>query len=200
MRFENFLNGQQYIFYFAFSSRGFGSLRLSPLADSAVLFQTVYHEYSGKIFIVFFGVAAVSCFLVFIYVGICISREFNYLNKAVSIKGFWRRWQVSLNSWFQDYVYILLGGKICHVYTSGSMDFGFSFSRRSLLILAILYHFIQLFLPAPHLEFIFLTCLAGVPDLLIGIGFVNFLTPVKSNHLHETTQHSGKYIWTLFEE
>jgi hypothetical protein len=32
-----------------------------------VLFQTVCHEKSGKIFIILFGVAAVSCLLVFIY-------------------------------------------------------------------------------------------------------------------------------------
>ena len=29
---------------------------------------------------------------------------------SASIKEFWKRWHISLSSWFQDYVYIPLGG------------------------------------------------------------------------------------------
>lgn len=29
---------------------------------------------------------------------------------AVSISDFWRRWHISLTSWFRDYIYIPLGG------------------------------------------------------------------------------------------
>jgi len=32
---------------------------------------------------------------------------------AVSIKDFWRRWHISLSTWFRDYVYIPLGGNRC---------------------------------------------------------------------------------------
>ncbi len=32
---------------------------------------------------------------------------------ATSIKDFWRRWHISLSSWFRDYVYIPLGGSRC---------------------------------------------------------------------------------------
>lgn len=32
---------------------------------------------------------------------------------ATSIKDFWRRWHISLSSWFRDYVYIPLGGSHC---------------------------------------------------------------------------------------
>lgn len=36
--------------------------------------------------------------------------NFNHPFSAVSIKDFWRRWHISLSSWFRDYVYIPLGG------------------------------------------------------------------------------------------
>ncbi len=37
-------------------------------------------------------------------------RNFNYPYTAQSITDFWRRWHISLSSWFRDYVYIPLGG------------------------------------------------------------------------------------------
>ncbi len=36
--------------------------------------------------------------------------NFNYPYIAKSISDFWRRWHISLSSWFRDYVYIPLGG------------------------------------------------------------------------------------------
>ena len=36
--------------------------------------------------------------------------NFNYPLIASSITDFWRRWHISLSSWFKDYVYIPLGG------------------------------------------------------------------------------------------
>lgn len=36
--------------------------------------------------------------------------NFNYPYISRSIKEFWRRWHISLSSWFRDYVYIPLGG------------------------------------------------------------------------------------------
>ena len=36
--------------------------------------------------------------------------NFNYPYMAKSITDFWRRWHISLSSWFRDYVYIPLGG------------------------------------------------------------------------------------------
>lgn len=37
-------------------------------------------------------------------------RNFNFPYLADSVKDFWRRWHISLSSWFRDYVYIPLGG------------------------------------------------------------------------------------------
>jgi alginate O-acetyltransferase complex protein AlgI len=42
--------------------------------------------------------------------GFHFKENFNYPYSAVSIKDFWRRWHISLSSWFKEYVYIPLGG------------------------------------------------------------------------------------------
>ena len=39
--------------------------------------------------------------------------NFNYPYIARSITDFWRRWHISLSTWFRDYVYIPLGGNRC---------------------------------------------------------------------------------------
>ena len=39
--------------------------------------------------------------------------NFNYPYISKSITEFWRRWHMSLSSWFKDYVYIPLGGSRC---------------------------------------------------------------------------------------
>ena len=42
--------------------------------------------------------------------GFHFMENFNYPYIAKSITDFWRRWHISLSSWFKDYVYIPLGG------------------------------------------------------------------------------------------
>jgi alginate O-acetyltransferase complex protein AlgI len=42
--------------------------------------------------------------------GFSFLENFNYPYIAKSITDFWRRWHISLSSWFKDYVYIPLGG------------------------------------------------------------------------------------------
>ena len=42
--------------------------------------------------------------------GFRFRENFNYPYSAVSIQDFWRRWHISLSSWFRDYLYIPLGG------------------------------------------------------------------------------------------
>jgi len=39
--------------------------------------------------------------------------NFNFPYVAQSIKDFWRRWHISLSTWFRDYLYIPLGGNRC---------------------------------------------------------------------------------------
>lgn len=42
--------------------------------------------------------------------GFDFAENFNYPYMAKSVTDFWRRWHISLSSWFRDYVYIPLGG------------------------------------------------------------------------------------------
>ena len=45
--------------------------------------------------------------------GFKFPENFNYPYISSSITEFWRRWHISLSSWFRDYVYIPLGGNRC---------------------------------------------------------------------------------------
>ena len=48
--------------------------------------------------------------------GFHFNENFNYPYTSKTISEFWRRWHISLSSWFRDYVYIPLGGNRKHVY------------------------------------------------------------------------------------
>lgn len=43
-------------------------------------------------------------------IGFEFKENFNYPYISRSITEFWRRWHISLGTWFRDYVYIPLGG------------------------------------------------------------------------------------------
>lgn len=45
--------------------------------------------------------------------GFKLMQNFNHPYFALNIQDFWRRWHISLSSWFRDYVYIPLGGSRC---------------------------------------------------------------------------------------
>lgn len=80
---------------------------------------------SGDVSVLFYWLYAV-CFMLQIYFdfsgysdmaiglgkmfGFTFMENFNYPYMADSITDFWRRWHISLGSWFRDYVYIPLGG------------------------------------------------------------------------------------------
>jgi alginate O-acetyltransferase complex protein AlgI len=61
----------------------------------------IYCDFSGYTDI------AIGCARLF---GLNMTRNFAYPYFATNIKDFWRRWHISLSSWFRDYVYVSLGG------------------------------------------------------------------------------------------
>ena len=50
--------------------------------------------------------------------GIDLMQNFNRPYIAESIQDFWRRWHISLSTWFKDYIYIPLGGSRCSRWVS----------------------------------------------------------------------------------
>lgn len=47
------------------------------------------------------------------FFGLELPENFNYPYLAQSVGEYWRRWHISLSSWFRDYLYIPLGGSRC---------------------------------------------------------------------------------------
>ena len=75
---------------------------------ATVLFAVqIYCDFSGYTDIAI-GVARM--------MGIKLKDNFNQPYLAVNIRDFWRRWHISLTSWFTDYVYIPLGGSRCKLW------------------------------------------------------------------------------------
>lgn len=75
------------------------------LAMGVLLFAfQIYGDFSG------YSDMAIGCARLF---GIDLTRNFNYPYFARTIPDFWRRWHISLTTWFRDYVYIPLGGNRC---------------------------------------------------------------------------------------
>lgn len=74
----------------------------STLALGAVLFAfQIYGDFSG------YSDMAIGTARLF---GIDLMRNFNYPYFSRDIAEFWRRWHISLTTWFRDYIYIPLGG------------------------------------------------------------------------------------------
>lgn len=75
------------------------------LIVAAVLFTfQIYGDFSG------YSDIAIGSAKLF---GIRLMRNFNYPYFSRDIAEFWRRWHISLTTWFRDYIYIPLGGSRC---------------------------------------------------------------------------------------
>lgn len=84
----------------AYASPGGVSPALLAAGTLAFAFQ-IYCDFSG------YSDIAAGCGRLF---GIELMRNFALPYFSVSVTEFWRRWHVSMSTWFRDYVYIPLGG------------------------------------------------------------------------------------------
>lgn len=66
-------------------------------------------SYSFQIYFDFSGYSDMAIGLGRVF-GIRFPKNFNYPYSALSFQDFWRRWHISLSTWFRDYLYIPLGG------------------------------------------------------------------------------------------
>ncbi|MBD9196100.1 MAG: MBOAT family protein [Clostridiales bacterium] len=79
-------------------------------AETSVLFTWLYAAaYILHLYFDFSGYSDMAIGLGRIF-GFYFPENFNYPYISASITEFWRRWHMSLGSWFRDYVYIPLGG------------------------------------------------------------------------------------------
>ena len=67
----------------------------------------IYFDFSG------YSDIAIGCARLF---GIKLTKNFSYPYFSRNISEFWRRWHISLMTWFRDYIYVPLGGSHCSTY------------------------------------------------------------------------------------
>lgn len=92
----------------AFAGHESASGAILAVATLAFTFQ-IYCDFSG-----YSDMAAGMARLM----GIQLQRNFAYPYFATSLNEFWRRWHISLSTWFRDYVFIPLGGSRLGEYTT----------------------------------------------------------------------------------
>lgn len=85
---------------YALESSGTLSVGLAWLGAISYMLQ-IYYDFGG------YSDMAIGLGKMF---GFHFNENFNYPYIAKSVSDFWRRWHISLGTWFRDYVYIPLGG------------------------------------------------------------------------------------------
>jgi len=84
---------------------GYATLPSGSLFLLGVLFtMQIYCDFSG------YSDIAIGCARLF---GFDLMRNFHFPYFSRSIPEFWRRWHISLTTWFRDYIYFPLGGSRC---------------------------------------------------------------------------------------
>lgn len=90
----------------------FGVIADTVFNSNSIMFETSWVgaiAYTLQIYYDFSGYSDMAIGLGSIF-GFHFGENFNYPYISKSITEFWRRWHISLSTWFRDYVYIPLGG------------------------------------------------------------------------------------------
>ena len=87
---------------------------MRPIADESGIFGA-WLGILGYAFQIYFDFSAYSDMAIGLgrIFGFEFIENFNYPYISKSVSEFWRRWHISLSTWFRDYVYIPLGGNRC---------------------------------------------------------------------------------------
>ena len=102
------------------------------LADNlSVLYSSICGHPQMSVFTSWLGILAYTMQLYFDFsgysdmaiglgkmLGFDFNKNFDYPYISTSVSEFWRRWHISLGSWFRDYIYIPLGGSRCSKWKS----------------------------------------------------------------------------------
>jgi len=81
-----------------------------PRLESGGSLAIAFGMYSWQLYFDFFGYSSIAMGTALLF-GVRLDRNFNTPYRAASLKEFWRRWHISLSSWFRDYIYMPLGGR-----------------------------------------------------------------------------------------
>ncbi len=88
------------------------TLREMPEGSGIITAWVGIIAYAFQIYFDFSGYSDMACGLGKMF-GFEFMKNFDYPYISKSITEFWRRWHISLSTWFRDYVYIPLGGNRC---------------------------------------------------------------------------------------
>lgn len=81
--------------------------RQTAILGMVCYFLQIYYDFSG------YSDIAIGIAKLF---GFEFKENFNYPYTATSLAEFWRRWHISLGTWFRNYIYIPLGGNRKNIY------------------------------------------------------------------------------------
>jgi len=117
--------------------------------------------------------------------GIELLKNFNYPYFSRDIAEFWRRWHISLSSWFRDYLYIPLGGSRGSIWTK----------IRNVIIIFL----VSGFWHGANWTFVvwgFINALFIMPSILINTNRDN-LNMVAEGKILPSLKEFGQIIWTF---
>lgn len=105
-------------FCIGFTKKVFLANQMAKVADTIFSYEWALHpiyawigvfSYTLNIYLDFSSYSDMAIGIANIF-GFHFKENFNYPYISTSIQEFWRRWHISLSSWFKDYIYIPLGG------------------------------------------------------------------------------------------
>ncbi|MGD9823870.1 MBOAT family O-acyltransferase [Desulfobacter sp.] len=86
--------------------------RIFSLPSAELSFSLAWLGITTYTLQIYFDFSGYSCMAIGLgkMIGFTFPENFNYPYISKSIREFWRRWHISLSTWFRDYLYIPLGG------------------------------------------------------------------------------------------